>query len=191
MQLENTTGVPCFFPRGKLSLKFTVLCTRSDLLAIAKFLLQISFDSFREILWKLLYYKIIEKTNNLFCCITAYIQLHVPQGRMQVARQKFVSLALLAKAALFYSPVDFTDALDLHQTVVKFIGWSIESDKITLLKIKFNQENCQQKDTPLVLKQNHVVWLIHQGVVLFRSSVESSMHRCTHQCDASVKSTDE
>jgi len=56
-------------------------------------------------------------------------------------------------AALFYSPVDFTDASDLHQTVVKFIGWSIESDKITLLKIKFNQENCQQKDTPLILKQ--------------------------------------
>jgi len=25
---------------------------------------------------------------------------------------------------LFYSPVDFTDASDLHQTVVKFIGWS-------------------------------------------------------------------
>ena len=25
-------------------------------------------------------------------------------------------------AALFYSPVDFTDASDLHQTVVKFIG---------------------------------------------------------------------
>ena len=25
-------------------------------------------------------------------------------------------------AALFYSPVDFTDAPDLHQTVVKFIG---------------------------------------------------------------------
>jgi len=59
----------------------------------------------------------------------------------------------LIKAALFYSPVDFTDASDLHQTVVKFIGWSIESDKITLLKIKFNQENCQQKDTPLILKQ--------------------------------------
>jgi len=56
-------------------------------------------------------------------------------------------------AALFYSPVDFTDASDLHQTVVKFIGWSIESDKITLLNIKFNQENCQQKDTPLILKQ--------------------------------------
>ena len=28
----------------------------------------------------------------------------------------------LDKAALFYSPVDFTDASDLHQTVVKFIG---------------------------------------------------------------------
>jgi len=28
-----------------------------------------------------------------------------------------------AMAALFYSPVDFTDASDLHQTVVKFIGW--------------------------------------------------------------------
>jgi len=41
----------------------------------------------------------------------------------------------------------------MHQTVVKFIGWSIESDKIMLLKIKFNQENCQQKDTPLILKQ--------------------------------------
>jgi len=26
------------------------------------------------------------------------------------------------QAALFYSPVDFTDASDLHQTVVKFIG---------------------------------------------------------------------
>jgi len=25
-------------------------------------------------------------------------------------------------AALFYSPVDFTNASDLHQTVVKFIG---------------------------------------------------------------------
>jgi len=25
-------------------------------------------------------------------------------------------------AALFYSPVDFTDASDLHQPVVKFIG---------------------------------------------------------------------
>ena len=31
------------------------------------------------------------------------------------------------KAALFYSPVDFTDASDLHQTVVKFIGESIDS----------------------------------------------------------------
>ena len=93
-------------------------------------------------------------------------------------------------AALFYSPVDFTDASDLHQTAVKFIGWSIESDRITLLKIKFNQENCQQ-DTPLILNKCHVVWLIHQGVVLFRWSVESSMRRCTHQCDASVKSTDE
>jgi len=30
-------------------------------------------------------------------------------------------------AALFYSPVDFTDASDLHQTVVKFIGESIDS----------------------------------------------------------------
>ena len=56
-------------------------------------------------------------------------------------------------AALFCSPADFTDASDMHQTVVKFIGWSIESDKITLLKIKFNQENCQQKDTLLILKQ--------------------------------------
>jgi len=27
-------------------------------------------------------------------------------------------------AALFYSPVDFTDASDLHQTVVNVIGWS-------------------------------------------------------------------
>ena len=53
-------------------------------------------------------------------------------------------LRLNGVAAFFYSPVDFTDASDLHQTVVKFIGWSIESDKITLLKIKFDQENCQQ-----------------------------------------------
>ena len=29
---------------------------------------------------------------------------------------------LFSEAALFYSPVDFTDASDLHQTVVKFIG---------------------------------------------------------------------
>jgi len=33
--------------------------------------------------------------------------------------------------------------------------------------------------------------IIHQSVVLFRSSVESSMHQCTHQYDALVKSTDE
>ena len=42
--------------------------------------------------------------------------------------------------------------------------------------------------------KTNVTWsrgIIHQGVVLFRSSVESPMHRCTHQCDASVKSTDE
>jgi len=29
---------------------------------------------------------------------------------------------LCTLAALLYSPVDFTDASDLHQTVVKFIG---------------------------------------------------------------------
>jgi len=63
------------------------------------------------------------------------------------------SIVLVSMAALFYSPVDYTDASDLHQTVVKFIGWSIESDKITLLKIKFNRENCQQKDTLLIFKQ--------------------------------------
>jgi len=59
-----------------------------------------------------------------------------------------------------------------------------------LLKIEINQENCQQKDTPLTLKQMSC-GMIHQSVVLFRSSVESLMHQCTHQYDASVKSTDE
>ena len=42
--------------------------------------------------------------------------------------------------------------------------------------------------------KTNVTWsrgIIHQGVVLFRSSVESSMHQCTHQCDTSVKSTGE
>jgi len=58
------------------------------------------------------------------------------------------------------------------------------------LEIKINQENCQQKDMPLTLKQISR-GIIHQSVVLFRSSVESSMHQCTHQYDASVKSTDE
>ena len=44
-----------------------------------------------------------------------------------------------------------------------------------LLKIKINQENCQQKDlkdTPLTLKQMSR-GMIHRGVVLFHSSVES------------------
>ena len=60
---------------------------------------------------------------------------------------------------------------------------NFKSDKPKLLKIKINHENCQQNNT---YKQ-----MIHDGVVLLRSSVESSMHRCTHQFDASVKSTDE
>jgi len=47
----------------------------------------------------------------------------------------------------------FHRCIRLEPDCVKFIGWSIESDKITLLKIKCNQENCQQKDTPLILKQ--------------------------------------
>jgi len=64
-----------------------------------------------------------------------------------------------------------------------------KSDKITLLEIKIYQKNCQQKDMPLTLKQISRC-IIHQSVVLFRSSVERSMHQCTHQYDASVKSTD-
>ena len=34
----------------------------------------------------------------------------------------FYSAITVSVAALIYSPVDFTDASDLHQTVVKFIG---------------------------------------------------------------------
>jgi len=81
------------------------------------------------------------------------------------------------QAALFYWPVDFTDASDLHQTVVKFIGWSIESDKITLLKIKFNQDNCQQKDTPLTLKQMSRRMIDSPLKVLFYS-----VHRLKVRC---------
>ena len=90
-----------------------------------------------------------------YCCwqvLASPLQWGSGGGQWRWAVQQVWS-PIFAMAALFYSPVDFTDASDLNQTVVKFIGWSIESDKITLLKIKCNQENCQQKDTPLILKQ--------------------------------------
>jgi len=84
----------------------------------------------------------------------------------------------------------------MHQTCTRLLlnsSVDLLSDKIALLKIKFDQENCQQKDTPLTLKQmsRRMIDSPRCFIVLFRSSVESSMHRCTHQCDASVKSTDE
>ena len=69
----------------------------------------------------------------------------------------------------------------MHQTVVKFIGWSIESDKITLLKIKFNQENCQQKDTPAAHIKTNVTSYDWFTKVLFYSvfygwKFDASMH---------------
>jgi len=68
--------------------------------------------------------------------------------------------SLIAKAALFYSPVDFTDASELHQTVVKFIVESIDSigveDRCTELLPKatiysVNQRSSEQQlyDMPM------------------------------------------
>ena len=109
-------------------------------------------------------YLVCERLGELFCkawnCVEQYCSV-ILGSNAHLSRQyglRYVPSNIRIRyrkrmAALFYSPVDFTDASNLHQTVVKFIGWSIESDKIALLKIKFSQENCQQKDTPLILKQ--------------------------------------
>jgi len=41
---------------------------------------------------------------------------------LQLIIENVVTCFFGTQAALFYSPVDFTDASDLHQTVVKLIG---------------------------------------------------------------------
>jgi len=68
----------------------------------------------------------------------------------------------------------FGQSTVIRATVVRYADvqqlnkyYIFKSDKITSLKIKINQENCQQKDTPLTLKQMSR-GMIHQGVVLFR-----------------------
>jgi len=53
------------------------------------------------------------KQNSNFAALT---QLNINELKCLFNRK------LSTLAALFYSPVDFTDASDLHQTVVKFIG---------------------------------------------------------------------
>jgi len=70
---------------------------------------------------------------------------------------------VLGMAALFYSPVDFTDASDLHQTVVKFIGESIDSTGVedrctkllpiaTIYPVKQRLSEQQSYDMPMYNK---------------------------------------
>ena len=59
-------------------------------------------------------------------------------------------------AALFYSPVDFTDASDLHQTVVKFIGWC--SGAVALLNSSVNPSSQPELKTDAPSK----LWLLEQ-----------------------------